>query len=136
MEAEKRRADCMMIDKLKIAVVGLGYVGLSVAATFSKKYSVIGFDIDDKRIEELSSGLDSTHEIEEWERAACTIEFTADPARIREAGFIIVAVPTPIDSRNQPDLRKLMAACQIIGRHMKKAAVVVFESTVYPGATE
>lgn len=126
----------MMVDKLKIAVVGLGYVGLSIAATFSKKYSVIGFDIDDRRIKELSSGIDSTREVEGWEADACKIEFTADPARLKEAGFIIVAVPTPIDSRNHPDLRKLLAACETIGRHMKKAAVVVFESTVYPGATE
>ena len=126
----------MMIDKLKIAVVGLGYVGLSVAATFAKKYSVIGFDIDDKRIEQLSAGFDSTREIEDGVIKASKIEFTTDPERIKEAGFIIVTVPTPIDSRNQPDLKALLTACEMVGQHMKKAAVVVFESTVYPGATE
>lgn len=126
----------MMIDKLKIAVVGLGYVGLSVAVTFAKKYNVLGFDIDDRRIQQLIEGFDSTHELEDWEIKDSKIDFTADPERIKEAGFIIIAVPTPIDSRNQPDLRTLLAACQTVGRHMKKGAVVVFESTVYPGATE
>lgn len=126
----------MMNDKLKIAVVGLGYVGLSVAVTFAKKYSVIGFDIDNKRIEQLSEGIDKTREIEDSEVKAANIDFTADPSRINEAGFIIIAVPTPVDSRNQPDLRMLLKACETVGRHMKKAAVVVIESTVYPGATE
>ncbi|MGK7376261.1 nucleotide sugar dehydrogenase [Planococcus sp. 1R117A] len=126
----------MMIDKLKIAVVGLGYVGLSIAATFAKKYNVIGIDIDDKRIEQLLTGIDNDNEIEEWELKDLNIEFTTDPARINEAGFIIVAVPTPIDSLNQPDLKALLSASAAVGKHMKKGAVVVFESTVYPGATE
>lgn len=125
-----------MIESLKIAVIGLGYAGLPVAVAFGKKYSVIGFDIKPSRIQALQEGIDVTNEINSEELKRTNIVFTNDPARLREAGFIIVAVPTPIDQYNQSDLLPLLNASKIIGENIKKGAVVVYESTVYPGTTE
>lgn len=126
----------MMIDKLDVAVVGVGHVGLPVAVAFSKKYKVIGFDINERRVAKLAAGNDSTRQFSSEELKKAGIEFTDDPAKLNEAGFIIIAVPTPIDANDQPDLQMLKRAAQTVGKHMKKAAVVVFESTVFPGTTE
>lgn len=123
-------------EKPKVAVIGLGYVGLPVAVAFAKKFDVIGFDLNETRIATLKAAYDYTNEISKEELEASTMELTSDPARLKEAGFIIVAVPTPIDGSNQPDLSMLLKASELIGRNMKKGAVIVYESTVYPGATE
>ncbi|WP_088007040.1 nucleotide sugar dehydrogenase [Indiicoccus explosivorum] len=126
----------MILDKLKVAVVGLGYVGLPVATAFAKRFDVIGFDLNKKRIDSLKAGIDYTNEVMEQDLVNSRIRFTTVPADLSEAGFIIVAVPTPIDLNNQPDLSMLIKASEIIGSHMKKGSVIVYESTVYPGATE
>ncbi len=120
-----------------IAVVGLGYVGLPLAVTFGMKFSTIGFDIKEQAIESYKKCFDPNCEVSEEEfKAASHVTFTTDPADIHRADFIIVAVPTPIDSARQPDLSPLIGASKTVGQNMKKGAVVVFESTVYPGATE
>ena len=119
-----------------IAVIGLGYVGLPVALSFAKKYPTIGFDIKQRRIEELRRGHDATAEVESHELTSSKIKFTATPEDLAEATFIIVAVPTPIDKNNRPDLRPVVGASEIVGKHLRKGAVVVYESTVYPGVTE
>jgi UDP-N-acetyl-D-glucosamine/UDP-N-acetyl-D-galactosamine dehydrogenase len=119
-----------------IAVIGLGYVGLPVALSFAKKYPTIGFDIKQRRIEELRRGHDATAEVESHELTSSKIEFTANPEDLAEATFIIIAVPTPIDKNNRPDLRPVVGASEFIGKHLRKGAVVVYESTVYPGVTE
>ncbi len=126
-----------MAHQRKIAVIGLGYVGLPVAVAFGKTGSqVIGFDISAERIKELKSGLDRTREVESCELERTKIVFTTDPHDLRAADFFIVTVPTPIDDSNQPDLRALSAATETVGRALKKGDIVVYESTVYPGATE
>ena len=119
-----------------IAVIGLGYVGLPVALSFAKKYPTIGFDIKQRRIEELRRGHDATAEVESHELTSSKIKFTWNPEDLAEATFIIVAVPTPIDKNNRPDLRPVVGASEIVGKHLRKGAVVVYESTVYPGVTE
>jgi UDP-N-acetyl-D-galactosamine dehydrogenase len=119
-----------------IAVIGLGYVGLPVALSFAKKYPTIGFDIKQRRIDELRSGRDVTAEVESHELRGSPIKFTSNPEDLAEATFIIVAVPTPIDKNNRPDLRPVVGASEIVGKHLRKGAVVVYESTVYPGVTE
>lgn len=120
-----------------VAVIGLGYVGLPLAVSFGKRYRTIGYDLNKEKIGHFERGEDPTGEVgkEDFEKAS-GISFTSDPGDIREADFIIVAVPTPIDAAHQPDLRPLEGATRTVGRHMKKGAVVVFESTVYPGVTE
>ncbi|MCW8193268.1 nucleotide sugar dehydrogenase [Proteobacteria bacterium 005FR1] len=120
----------------KISVIGLGYVGLPVAVAFGSKHQVIGFDVKASRITELQAGKDSTLEVSAEELAAADIIFTADPRELRHADFHIVAVPTPITETNQPDLTPLLSASKTIGGQLKKGDIVVFESTVYPGATE
>jgi UDP-N-acetyl-D-galactosamine dehydrogenase len=120
----------------KIAVVGLGYVGLPVAVAFGKKGPVIGFDINKKKIEELRTGVDRTGEISEEDLRQAQISFTDDPSALKHADFVIVAVPTPINAALQPDLNVLMRASELIGSNMKAGAIIVYESTVYPGATE
>ena len=119
-----------------ISIIGLGYVGLSVALAFGKRSRVIGFDIDAGRIEELRRGVDSTCQIEPGDIAAADMRFTSNASELREADFHIVAVPTPIDDTKHPDLRPLFAATRTVGLHLKPGDVVVFESTVYPGVTE
>ena len=119
-----------------IAVIGLGYVGLPVALTFARKYTTIGFDIKQRRIDELKAGRDVTEEVTTQDLVSSTIELTADPTRIAAATFVIVAVPTPIDSNNRPNLRPLIGASETVGANLQKGAVVVYESTVYPGVTE
>jgi UDP-N-acetyl-D-glucosamine/UDP-N-acetyl-D-galactosamine dehydrogenase len=119
-----------------IAVIGLGYVGLPVAVAFAAKYPTIGFDIDRARIGRLIEGYDATGEVSAERLAAANVRFTADPEALRQATFFVVAVPTPIDHNNHPDLTPLVRASETIGAVLSRGAVVVFESTVYPGATE
>ncbi|MEK7167682.1 MAG: nucleotide sugar dehydrogenase [Patescibacteria group bacterium] len=118
----------------KVCVLGLGYVGLPLAALFSKKHQVIGFDAKQSRIDELKSGLDSTGEVDDI--GHYNIEFTSDPQKMKEADFVIVAVPTPIDQAKNPDLTLVVKATETVGRNMKPGAIVIYESTVYPGCTE
>lgn len=120
----------------KIAVVGLGYVGLPVAVEFGKKHPVIGFDVNTDRINNLLEGYDYTNEVDEESLKISNVTYTSDATDLKEADFIIVAVPTPINSSKQPDLKLLLKASETVGRQMKKDTIVVFESTVYPGATE
>ncbi|UXR29508.1 nucleotide sugar dehydrogenase [Staphylococcus simulans] len=120
----------------KIAVVGLGYVGLPVAVAFGKKNSVIGFDINPKRIKELKENHDRTNEVTTEDLKVSDVEFTDSIDTLSQADFIIVAVPTPINKHNQPDLTPLISASKTVGKALKKGTIVVFESTVYPGATE
>lgn len=119
-----------------LSVVGLGYVGLPIALEFARKVKVIGFDISSKRIEMMRNGEDPSKELAAVDFEGCDIEFTSDPGRLREAAFHIVAVPTPIDRRNKPDLTPLLSATRTVGNILKKGDYVVYESTVYPGATE
>jgi UDP-N-acetyl-D-glucosamine/UDP-N-acetyl-D-galactosamine dehydrogenase len=121
----------------KLAVIGLGYVGLPVAVAFARQGTpVIGFDVDADRIAELKTGRDRTREVETYDLAHPTLRLTSDAADIAAADFIIVTVPTPIDKARRPDLSALIAASQTVGRTLKKGDIVVYESTVYPGATE
>src|SRR5437660_7537694 len=121
----------------KLAVIGLGYVGLPVATAFARQgTAVIGFDIDEGRIRELRSGHDRTREVEPAELAHSTLRLTSNPRDMREADFFIVTVPTPIDAARRPDLSALLQASRSVGEVLKPGDVVVFESTVYPGATE
>ncbi len=121
----------------KIAVIGLGYVGLPVAVAFARSgVRVIGFDIDKGRIDELLSGVDRTREIEGVDLHLPGLVYTADVGKLAEADFFIVTVPTPIDNANRPDLRPLLGASDTVGRMIQKGAIVVYESTVYPGCIE
>ena len=120
----------------KIGLVGLGYVGLPVAVAFGKQHHIIGFDINENRIESLKSGTDYTNEVTDEELQSSNIDFTSDGSRLSEADFLIVAVPTPINEHNQPDLTPLVKASETVGKHLSKGTIVVYESTVYPGATE
>ena len=119
-----------------ISIVGLGYVGLPIAVAFGRRSRVIGFDIDPGRIEELRRGTDRTREVGPADLAAADVRFTCDAAELHEADFHVVAVPTPVDDTKQPDLRLLLGAARTVGRHLAPGDIVVFESTVYPGATE
>ena len=125
----------LIAGKDKLALVGLGYVGMPIAVEFAKHIQVIGFDINEKRINEYREGVDSTNEVGEAIRET-SVEFTADPARLGEANFIIVAVPTPVNPDNTPDLKPVEGASKTVGQNLKKGTIVVFESTVYPGVTE
>lgn len=120
----------------KISLVGLGYVGMPIAVAFSKKVKVIGFDLNAKKIELYKSGVDPTNEVGDDAIKSCTVDFTADETKLREAKFHIVAVPTPVNDDHTPDLTPVEGASEILGRNLTKGSVVVFESTVYPGVTE
>jgi UDP-N-acetyl-D-galactosamine dehydrogenase len=122
--------------KEKLAVIGLGYVGLPIALEFSRKISVIGFDINEKRVEMMRQGIDPSNELEKEAFDGCDIEFTSSLDVLRQAKFFVVAVPTPVDEHNVPDLRPVKKASETIGKVIKKGDYVVFESTVYPGCTE
>ena len=125
-----------MSEQSVVAVVGLGYVGLPLAVEFGKRFRTIGYDRARERVEELKRGKDRTGETTAEEmRSARRLEFTADAAALREADFVIVAVPTPIDAANRPDLEPLVAASRSVGTNLKQGATVIYESTVYPGAT-
>ncbi len=120
----------------KICVVGLGYVGLPLAVLLNKKFNVVGFDISEERVKELKEGYDRTREVEKEELINSTIEFTTNPEKISECELIIVTVPTPINEFKIPDLRPIKGATHTVGKYMPENAVVVYESTVYPGLTE
>jgi UDP-N-acetyl-D-galactosamine dehydrogenase len=122
--------------KKSIAVVGLGYVGLPLAVELSGFFNVIGFDLKKSRVKELSSGIDGTGEIPEKRLTVSKIDFTHNPRRLSKASVIIVAVPTPVDEYNIPDLSPLKSATEAVGEHLRKGSIVVYESTVYPGVTE
>ena len=127
----------MKLEDIKLAVIGLGYVGLPLAVEFAKKRPVIGFDINQSRVKELQGGRDHTLEVEpEGLKAAKYISYTADPEDLREANTFIVTVPTPIDEYKRPDLTPLLKASEMLGKVLSKGDIVIYESTVYPGATE
>ena len=120
----------------KIALVGLGYVGMPIAVAFSKKAKVIGYDVNTKKIQQYQKGIDPTREVGDQAIRTCGVEFTADERRLREAKFHIVAVPTPVNSDHTPNLSLVEGASETVGRNLVKGAIVVYESTVYPGVTE
>ena len=120
----------------KLALVGLGYVGMPIAVAFAKKINVIGFDFNEAKIEKYKQGIDPTNEVGNEAVKESAVEFTADPTRLREAKFIIVAVPTPVNADHTPDLSPVEGASRFVGQNLTKGSVVVFESTVFPGVTE
>jgi UDP-N-acetyl-D-galactosamine dehydrogenase len=125
------------MNEKRIAIIGLGYVGLPLAVEFGKKYPVFGFDIKQKRIEELKSGIDRTKEVEESKlKEARFLTFTSDKEKLRICNYFIVTVPTPIDKYKNPDLTPLLKASEIVGSILKEDDIVIYESTVYPGCTE
>lgn len=127
----------LKLEDIKLAIIGLGYVGLPLAVEFGKKRSVIGFDINQSRISALCEGHDSTLEVDDAElKEATQLTYTATPADLESANVYIVTVPTPIDDHKRPDLTPLCKASETIGRTLKKGDIVIYESTVYPGATE
>lgn len=125
----------LISGKEKLALVGLGYVGMPIAVEFAKHIPVIGFDINEKRVNEYRNGIDATNEVGEAIKDT-TVDFTADPTRLKEARFIVVAVPTPVNADNTPDLRPVEGASRTVGQNLAPGTIVVFESTVYPGVTE
>lgn len=126
----------LLAKEEKISLVGLGYVGMPIAVAFAKKVDVIGYDLNSKKIELYKSGIDPTLEVGDDAIKNTTVEFTSDEAKLREAKFHIVAVPTPVNADHTPDLTPVEGASRILGRNLTKGSVVVFESTVYPGVTE
>ena len=126
----------LISKETKLAVIGLGYVGLPIALAFARKIKVIGFDISAARIKMMREGIDPSNELPKEAFDNCDITFTDDLSVLREARFFVVAVPTPVDQHNVPDLTPVLKACETIGKVIKKGDYVVFESTVYPGCTE
>jgi UDP-N-acetyl-D-galactosamine dehydrogenase len=125
------------VEQINIAVVGLGYVGLPLAVEFGKIHATVGYDLSERKITSFRNGNDPSGDIsDENFRAAKQLSFTTDPSRLSKADFIIVAVPTPVDAAHQPDFSPLVSASTTVGKYLKRDAVVIFESTVYPGATE
>ena len=120
----------------KVSLVGLGYVGMPIAVAFSKQVEVIGFDVNAHKIELYKKVIDPTNEVGDEAIAKCTVEFTSDETKLREAKFHIVAVPTPVNSDHTPDLTPVEGASHVVGRNLTKGSIVVYESTVYPGVTE
>ncbi len=125
-----------MPTERNIAVVGLGYVGLPIAVQFGKRQKVIAFDVNARRVEDLRRGVDRNRDVAEADLKGGKADFTTEAARLREADFLIVAVPTPVDQANRPDFTPLANASATVGKNLAKSSIVVFESTVYPGATE
>ncbi|MBT7942777.1 MAG: nucleotide sugar dehydrogenase, partial [Alphaproteobacteria bacterium] len=119
-----------------VAVIGLGYVGLPLALALARHYTVSAFDISETRVAALQDGVDVTGEISASELAASNLVCSNDATTITGADYFIITVPTPVDAENRPDLNHVLSACQTVGRAMKKGAIVVLESTVYPGVTE
>ena len=120
----------------KLSLIGLGYVGMPIAVAFAKKLDVIGFDLNEKKIQIYKNGTDPTREVGDDVIQNTSVSFTAQKSRLREAKFHIVAVPTPVNEDHTPDLKPLEGACRILGRNLVRGSIVVFESTVYPGVTE
>jgi len=123
-------------QKEKLAVIGLGYVGLPLAIAFSKKVQVIGFDVNEEKIKTYKNGIDITGDLETGALEKTTVEFTSEEDKLDEANFYIIAVPTPVNGNKLPDLHFVEQASRLVGRHLKRDSVVVYESTVYPGVTE
>lgn len=128
--------DRMLNGEAKLAVIGLGYVGLPIALDFARKIKVVGFDINQQRVDMMKNSIDPSNELDSKDFDGCDIEFTSDINDLKEAQFFIVAVPTPIDEANLPDLTPLIGASKTVGSVLKKGDYVVYESTVYPGCTE
>lgn len=122
--------------KEKLAVVGLGYVGMPLAVAFAEHFPVVGYDVNAEKIAQYKAGRDATMEVGDAAVAASGVDFTSDETRLQEAGFVVVAVPTPINGDKTPDLTPVIGASRTVGRNLKKGAIVVYESTVYPGVTE
>ncbi len=133
---EKKIYQKLIDRETSLAIIGLGYVGLPIALEFAKKINVIGFDISQERINLMKNKIDPSNELQSVDFENCSIEFTANLEGLRAASFYIIAVPTPIDDANLPDLRPLLAATKTIAKVLKKGDYVVYESTVYPGCTE
>ncbi len=126
----------LLKKEAKIAIIGLGYVGLPIALAFAKKVQVIGFDVDEERIKMLQKNIDPSKELEAKDFENCDIKFTNSIDVLKQASFFIIAVPTPIDNHNLPNLKPLLGASEIVGKALKNGSYVVYESTVYPGCTE
>lgn len=126
----------LLNKETSLSVIGLGYVGMPIAVAFAKKVKVIGYDLNEKKIGLYKSGVDPTKEVGDEAIRNTAVEFTADETRLREAGFHIVAVPTPVYDDHTPDLTPVEGASRILGRNLTKGSIVVYESTVYPGVTE
>ena len=126
----------LLAKEEKLSLVGLGYVGMPIAVAFAKKIGVVGFDLNEKKIELYKNGIDPTNEVGDEAIKNTTVEFTADETKLKEAKFHIVAVPTPVNDDHTPDLSPVEGASEILGRNLTKGSIVVFESTVYPGVTE
>lgn len=126
----------LLSKKTKLAVVGLGYVGMPIAVEFSKNIDVVGFDINKAKVEAYKRGIDPTQEVGDEGIRSSNVEWTYDEKKLNETKFIIVAVPTPVNDDTTPDLSPVVGASEIVGRNLKKGAIVVYESTVYPGVTE
>ena len=120
----------------KLSLVGLGYVGMPIAVAFSKKVDVIGFDVNAEKVQLYQKGIDPTKEVGDEAIKSCTVDFTNDETKLREARFHIVAVPTPVSEDKTPDLTPVEGASHTLGRNLTKGSIVVYESTVYPGVTE
>jgi UDP-N-acetyl-D-glucosamine/UDP-N-acetyl-D-galactosamine dehydrogenase len=138
---KERNKQMSLYEKLvneeeKIAVVGLGYVGMPIAVAFAKKVNVIGFDLNIQKIEQYKNGIDPTNEVGNEAIRQTTIDFTSDSAKLQEAKFLVVAVPTPVNADKTPDLSPIEGVSRTIGKNLSKGAIVVYESTVYPGVTE
>ncbi len=136
MKMEKKIYQKLIDRETSLAVIGLGYVGLPIALEFAKKINVIGFDISQERIDLMKNKIDPSNELISNDFENCSIKFTSDLTVLKEASFFIIAVPTPIDDANLPDLKPLLAATRTISKVLKKGDYVVYESTVYPGCTE
>lgn len=128
--------ETILNKKEKIAVIGLGYVGMPLALAFAKKLKVIGFDINREKIQQYKNGIDPTGAVSSYELEKTTVEFTADEKDLKQAKFLIITVPTPIHTDKRPDLNPVTEASRMVGRNLSKGSVVVYESTVYPGVTE
>ena len=128
--------DRMLKGEAKLAVIGLGYVGLPIALDFARKIKVVGFDINQERVNMMKNSVDPSNELESSDFDGCDIEFTANIDDLKDVQFYIVAVPTPIDEANLPDLTPLLGASKTVAQVLKKGDYVVYESTVYPGCTE
>ena len=125
-------------NKFNIAIIGLGYVGLPLAVEFSKKYRVLGFDIDQKRISELKQKFDRTNELskDDFPLNSNRLNFTSSTTDLNNSNVYIITVPTPVDNNNSPDLSPLINASKMVGKVLSKDDIVIYESTVYPGCTE
>lgn len=129
-------ANTELKNNAKIAVIGLGYVGLPLAVEFAKKFDVVGFDINEQRIKELRNGMDRTREVRDKDLSSTKTVFTNDAEQLKNCNFFIITVPTPVNVSKQPDLTPLVQASTLVAKYLKKGDIVVYESTVYPGCTE